>query len=112
VQFEIPLDGKVVLEAHRLDQGQEPDVVWDYLKGLEFQPEKDFRVPVDPDNPLQATLKGKVRIFARYGGDVTVSTLRLVRDRKELDKWRLDPKEVEKTLKLRKVDPRARVREK
>jgi hypothetical protein len=34
------------------------------------------------------------------------------RDKKDQEKWRVDLQEVEKTLKLRKVDPHARVREK
>ena len=63
------------------------------------------------DDPLKATLKGKVRIFARYGGDVEVDSLKLVRDKADGKKWRLDHSEVERTAKLRKVDPRSRVRE-
>lgn len=111
VQFEILIDGKVVLEAHRLDEGQNPDIAWGYLKALQFEPQDGFTVPVNTDDPLKATLKGKVRIFARYGGDVTVEEFALVRDKKENAKWRLDPKEVERTMKLRKVDPKAKVRE-
>ena len=111
VQFEILIDGKVVLEVHRLDEGQNPEMAWGYLKALQFEPQNGFGVPANTDDPLKATLKGKIRIFARYGGDVTVEELMLVRDNKEDAKWRLDPKEVERTMKLRKVDPKAKVRE-
>ncbi|HEX3149288.1 MAG TPA: hypothetical protein VHR66_14535 [Gemmataceae bacterium] len=108
VQFEVLIDGKVVLEGHRLDSGQGPDAVWPYLKTLQFEPQNGFVVPVAIDDPLKATLKGKIRIFARYGGDVTVEELALVRDKKDNPKWRLDPKEVERTTRLRKVDPTAK----
>jgi hypothetical protein len=111
VQFEILIDGKVVLEAIRLDEGQNPDIAWGYLNTLQFEPQNGFTVPANTDDPLKARLKGKVRIFCRYGGDVSVDELVLVRDKKENTKWKLDTKEVERTMKLRKVDPKAKVRE-
>jgi hypothetical protein len=123
VEFEILLDGKLILRAHWGDEGEGPDIVWGYLKTLKFKlpekeyirekerPAKDFTVAPDKNDPLRATLKGKIRIFARYGGDVTVNTLELVRDKKDSQEWRLSAKEVERTKKLRKVDPRSKVRD-
>src|SRR5688572_23628022 len=102
VQFEILVDGQVVLDAQRGDEGgASADTVWAYLRGLEFRPAKGAAVAADPGDPLRATLKGKVRIFARYGGDAEVDTLTLVRD-KEGGAWKVDPKEVERTAKVRK----------
>jgi hypothetical protein len=79
-----------------------PDDIWESLKRLEF-PQRS--IAADADNPLRATLKGKIRIVAGYAGEADVASLILVRDRKESG-WKIDPKEVERTLKIRKVDTR------
>jgi hypothetical protein len=115
VAFEILLDGKVVLQGHKLegDAVFPPNEVWKYLHRMEFHPPFDTpgaTVPADADDPLRATLTGKVRIFSRYGGDVEVATLTLVRDKKDDATWRVAPKEVERTFQIRKVDPQARPR--
>jgi hypothetical protein len=101
VKFEISVDGKVALVASRGDTGQGSDIVWWYLKQLKLRPVKGYEVKPDGNQPLQATLKGKVRIHARYGGDVTVNELKLVRDSVD-GRWMVDPNEVERTRKLRK----------
>jgi hypothetical protein len=121
--FDILLDGKLILQCVARDEGFEsPDQVWDSLSKLQFKqpdrqfiaekerPAKGFAITPDKDDPLRATLKGKVRVFARYGGDVTVTSLNLVRDKKDSQQWRLASKEVERTKKLRKVDPSSKVR--
>ena len=122
--FDILLDGKLVLQCVARDQGYEsPDEVWDSLKERRFKqpdrrfiPEKErpaegFTITPDKSDPLRATLTGKIRVFARYGGDVTVESLELVRDKKDSEEWRLSSKEVARTKKLRKVDPRSKVRD-
>jgi hypothetical protein len=57
------------------------------------------------DNPLQATLKGKVIIELKYGGQswgrAEVSELKLAREKNNA-RWKVAPAEVERTFKIRK----------
>ena len=121
VRFEVMLDEKVVRVGQAGDDGEDADVVWNYLRELPLKPgdetvPKDkrpaegFEIEPDADDPLKATLKGKVRVFCRYGGDVELDALRLVRDKADEDAWRLAPDEVDRTLKLRKAAPNSKVR--
>jgi hypothetical protein len=75
--------------------------VWRYLKRLGLRPANGYEVKPDGKDSRQATLKGKVRIYAPYGGDVMVDELKLIRNGPN-DKWRVDPEEVDRTLKIRK----------
>jgi hypothetical protein len=105
VKFEISIDNKEVLVASTGDQGEEPDVVWNYLKKLPLRPaeKSTFVIRPDADNDAQATLKGEIRIRCYYGGgEATVKELKLVRDKKDKAKWLIDPAEVDRTFKLRK----------
>ncbi len=123
VSFDVLLDGKVVLEGRKLDQGEDADTAWGYLSFLRFEqpnpdyipekerPAKGFAIVPDKDDPLKATLKGKIRVFCRYAGDVELDSLKLVRAKKDGKEWQLAPEEVERTKKLRKVDPKSKVRE-
>lgn len=103
VPFRVQLDTKDVLEAGTGDNGSpNEDAVWRYLNRLEFEPVKDFRVEPDPDDVLRATLKGKIRITANYGGTVEVEELHLVRKSKDSTKWKMVSEDVELTFDLRK----------
>jgi hypothetical protein len=123
VQFEILVDGKVVLTLHKLDQGEAADTVWGYLKtdpvknpsdvylvsAEEAERLKAFQDWLNKTGENKVALKGKYRIFCRYGGDVTVDELRLVRaSAKAL--WFLDPAQVDELAKRRTVDGAQRVR--
>ncbi|MFO0817518.1 MAG: hypothetical protein U1A77_06225 [Pirellulales bacterium] len=123
VSFEILLDGKLVLRGQVGDNGNaNANEVWDYLKTLEFQeperrfvPEKeraadDFHIVPDEGNPLQATLRGEIRLFARYGGDIRVKELKLVRATPKATKWRLSPEDFQRTKATRTIDPTKRAR--
>lgn len=125
VQFDILVDGQVVLVAGTLDRGEADfDRVWDYLKSLPLvdpavrfvlAPEEKTRLAAfqqqlaarATDNAV--TLAGEIRIFCRYAGDVTVKQLRLVRDRPNLP-WYIEPRQVDEMAKLRTVDPQRRTR--
>lgn len=124
VYFEILLDGKIVLDLKTLDEGEAgPDAAWDYLKtrplnnpadSFVLSPEetarlKAFKIVPAKDDPLKATLSGKVRIFCRYAGDARCDALRLVR-KDEKAPWLIDPKQVDELAKKRTVDPARRVR--
>jgi hypothetical protein len=99
VLFEVSIDGKVVLETGRWDEGADADTVWRYLK-QQLRPVKGYKVEVDSNDPLRATLKGKVIIESGYGGQAEVSELKLVREKDDAP-WKIDPTEVERTFKSR-----------
>ena len=100
VSFEVLIDGKAVLETSKGDEGEDADTVWRYLKDLKLRPVKGYRLEADGDDPLKATLKGKVVIDAQYGGRAEVKELKLVRE-KNSEPWRIAPAEVERTFKVR-----------
>ena len=74
--------------------------MWRYLKRLELRPVKGSKGEPDSDDPLRATLKGKLTIESRYGGLAEVSELKLVRE-KDNAPWKVAPAEVERTFKSR-----------
>jgi hypothetical protein len=103
VRFTVSIDGKVVLEARRIDTRQQnADTVWRYVDRLELRPVRMYKVEADGDDPLRATLKGKVVIQTVYGGRAQVSRLELVRDKKDAP-WKLAPAEVERTFVSRET---------
>lgn len=125
VDFEFVVQGLEVFEATTLDEGEGPDTVWGYLKTLpivqvgsrgeraeaELEALKSFHerlLPLVQNNRLE--VPGPVRIFCRYGGDVTVESLVLVRD-DEKQPWYMDPGQVDETAQRRKIDPQRRTRE-
>lgn len=124
VSFDVLVDGKVVLSAHRLDQGDGFDTAWNYLKTLPLKNPADgfvvsdaekvrlqkFMDELNKQGPTKATLKGKCRIFCRYAGDVTVDELRLVRKDAQ-SPWQLDPAQVDELAKKRTIDKQMRTRE-
>lgn len=124
VQFEILVDGQVVLTVYTHDQGgASADTVWGYLKtepaknpaevfvvsGEDAERLKAFHAELNKTSGKTTTLKGKCRIFCRYGGDVTVDELRLVRANAKAP-WFVDPAQVDELAKKRTVDPARRTR--
>src|SRR5205085_12448241 len=78
VRFSISLDGKVVLSASAGDSGrQDADGVWQYLERLDLHPVNGYAVEPNAENPLQATLKGKVIVQSVYGGRAVIAHLQL-----------------------------------
>src|SRR5579872_6823463 len=68
LRFNVWIDGKAVLEGGVGDDGQDADTVWRYLKTSSLRPIRGYRVEPDPEDPLRATLRGKVIIRAESGG--------------------------------------------
>ena len=124
VQFEILMDGKVVLHAYRLDQEEGFDIAWNYLKTQPVQNPaerfvfgaeetarlKAFQPEVENDDPKKAVIKGNCRIFCRYAGDISVKEIRLLR-KDEKSPWFIDPKQVDEMAKVRTIDKAMRTRE-
>jgi hypothetical protein len=103
VDFTISLDGHVVMESVGFDSGEQPPrEVWTYLQNRLFKPKPGFTVPADAGNPLQATLRGRIRIGTRYGGFADVPSLQLFRDDPAKNAWRLAPAEVAATAAFRR----------
>ena len=123
VTFEILVEGKLALRGTMGDDGGvRANQVWQYLNELRFEvPDPitvnpaervpgDFEIRPKTGNPLRATLKGPVRVFCRYGGDVTVKSLELIRTNSEDNWWRIAPSEIERLGKIRRVDATQGVR--
>ncbi len=124
VDFEFIVNDVVVFNATTLDEGEGPDTVWSYLKTLPVEkPKNQWGLSDEQTKSLQdfhdglpqlvknnrMEVPGPFRIFCRYGGDVTVDNLKLVRDRTDRP-WFVDPQQVEETAKTRAVDPQNRSR--
>jgi hypothetical protein len=91
VSLEVEQDGKVVLEGGTGDNGSPGAFeVWNYLKERPVEPVAGFVLEVDPDRPLEATLRGNLRVKVRYGGDVPASELKLTRRQPGSTQWFLD----------------------
>jgi hypothetical protein len=126
VEFRIYLNGQFILLASRGDEGEpDKDVVWDYLKDQPLRtpdatdlardrrdgPRKGapkpepFVVKADADNPLQATLKGKIKVYCRYSYTREVSTLWLVRKSEKDSVWRVAPDEVKRMREVEANSP-------
>ena len=101
VNYEVSMDGKVVMKTSTWDNGHpDADSVWRGLDGLLFKEVKGFEAQPDADDALRATLKGNVVIQTAYGGRAEVTQLQLVKE-SEFAPWKIDPAEVERTLKSR-----------
>ena len=73
---------------------------WAFLDEVSRLRSQGIKVEPDSDDPLRATLKGKLTIESRYGGLAEVSELKLVRE-KDNAPWKVAPAEVERTFKSR-----------
>ncbi len=95
-EITIEVDGKQHLSKHTYDNGSPPAAaVWRYLSSTELEPVAGATIPVDPVDPLRATLRGKIVIEVRYGGKAEVAELRLVRRSPEAG-WVVDSDDVER----------------
>lgn len=102
VRFNVWIDGKVALETFTDDTGEvDADTLWRNLKRLKLGTVKEYKVEADSDDPLRATLKGKVIIESVYSGRAEVSELKLVREKDDAA-WKIAPAEIERTFKNRK----------
>lgn len=79
---------------------EDADTVWKKYSTVELGSDA-AKVKADPGKENQATLKGKIGVWANHGGYIEVKQLRLVRKDKD-SKWMVAPEEIEKTLKTRK----------
>jgi hypothetical protein len=102
------VDGRVEISTETKDDGAaNQDQVWEYLKTLEFPGSsghggKGIEIVPDKGNPLQATLKGTIRVAIQYGGVAEVTELRLVRKSKDSSSWRIHSRDVDALAKKRK----------
>lgn len=126
VMFDILLDGRVILAAGTLDQGERsPDQVWRDLGSMPlYNPAGKFVHSAAETERLNAfektlesmakgdrlVLKGKVRIFCRYAGDARTDSLILIR-KDAKSPWTIAPAEVERLAASRTVDPARRTRD-
>jgi len=97
VRYVLSIDGKPVLETSTSGHGESADRMCQHLKQLHLRPVKGFRVQPDRDDPLRATLQGKIVIQVDSGGRADVSELRLIRENEETP-WLVAPAEVARTL--------------
>jgi hypothetical protein len=103
LRLTVSIDGKPVLlnaPTSPWAVGGDADAVWRNLGRVELRPFQQTRVEADRDDPLRATLRGKVVIQAGSGGRAEVSELKLVREGGTA-RWKIDPAEFERTLKTR-----------
>jgi len=101
VPITITVDGRAALKGGTGDNGNaDPDVVWRYLKNAKLQPIGDYRVERDPQDPLRATLTGKIILEVAYAGRADVSELKLIRA-DDFATWKVAPDEIERTFKTR-----------
>jgi hypothetical protein len=126
VQFDILLDGKTILVAGHLDDGgAKPDEVWRELSELDLRnPARRFVLSEEETERLmeyerhlesmakdnRVKIEGKIRIFCRYGGDITVDALTLLR-KDVKSPWRIDSRQVLEMMDKRFVDPQRRTME-
>ena len=76
--------------------------LWIKLRDIPLTFERDFKIPVDPDDDNKATIRGEIEISARLRGDRSRSPaktdhLRFVR---RGDRWFLAEEDIIRTLKL------------
>jgi hypothetical protein len=63
-----------------------------------------FVIQPDADHPLQATLRGKIKVSGRYSYTREVSSLRLVRKSEAESRWQIAPEEVDRLRDLQTKD--------
>jgi hypothetical protein len=96
ITMSVELDGKLILSATASDNGYAgPYTVWRYLKTRPMKPVTGFTIQPESERPLEAVLRGKLRVKVRYGAEVAASELKLTRRREGDQEWYLDPTWVE-----------------
>jgi hypothetical protein len=78
---------------------EETDRLMEYERHLESMA-KENRVKIE----------GKIRVFCRYGGDISLDSLTLMR-KDARSPWRIDSKQVMEMMSKRMVDPQRRTME-
>jgi hypothetical protein len=97
VSLDISVDGKPFLAGRNGDSGYPSKaVVWRYFEHIPLRPAQGVIVNPDADNPKRATIKGKIKLEARYGGTAEVDELHLVRTDASKDEWTVDRDDVQK----------------
>ena len=100
VNYEVSMDGKVVMKTSTWDNGHpDADSVWRVWMVYCSKKSKALRRS-QMQMTRYATLKGNVVIQTAYGGRAEVTQLQLVKE-SEFAPWKIDPAEVERTLKSR-----------
>lgn len=114
VGIDILQDGRQVAGYTITWTGETEAELWMNLKETRLTFERNFEIPVDPDENYRATLTGKIEIRAMRRGDpgasTTVDQLRL--RLKGPDHWVVHSEDVEATLKaagLQIPDPRPQI---
>jgi hypothetical protein len=106
-RFEVWVDGKPALKTFGGRRGDTADRLWLCLKKVGFEQVTagvrrlpPYRVEADSNDPLRATLKGKIVVTVEEGGRAEVSELSLIRE-DDNARWMIAPEDVERTLKSR-----------
>ena len=101
VGMSILQDGQHVAGFTITYDGQTEAELWMMLKEIPLTFERDFEVPVDPEDGDKATLSGSIEVHAKRrgtpGSKTTVETVRILRQGP--DRWVMVPQDVERTLK-------------
>src|SRR5262249_21254953 len=113
VSLEVEQDGKVVLRGSAADDGlPRAPIVWRYLKSHRLQPVEGFALQPESGRPLEAVLRGNLRVHVRYGAEVQTTELRLTRESEQSPSWQIDPAWVEANAPSGDLNPEtARVEE-
>lgn len=110
VGIDILQDGKQIAGYTITWSGETEAELWMNLKETRLTFERDFEIPVDPNEKYKATLIGKIEIRATRRGDPGASTTvdRLRLKLKGPDYWVVDSEDVEATLKAAGLEIPAR----
>lgn len=101
----IELKGKEILNGQIRDVERPPtDQLWDHLRTLSFSPTANAKDLPDPKTVEKTTLKGELRVKIDGAGNVELSELNLVRNKRNTSAWVIAPEDVLRILKMRKAD--------
>jgi hypothetical protein len=100
IKVDIERDGAVALRTeYGVSDSLNSSSIWNTLQGQSFTAINPIKP--DPEDPLKAVLKGRLRIVVTHVDNELASAkikeLRLVRDSDASDQWKLSPGEVERT---------------
>ena len=100
VDVQIERDGVPTLKAgYGVSDSLAPAAIWDTLQGQSFEAVGEIKP--EPTDPQKAVLKGKIRIAILHVNNeiatAKINELRLIRDAKSADRWKLATGEVQRT---------------
>ncbi|MEK6233774.1 MAG: hypothetical protein N2C14_03595 [Planctomycetales bacterium] len=105
--MEILQDGEHVAGFTITHMGQSEAEIWLLLKEIPLTFERDFSIPVDPNDDAKATLTGSLEIRTHRRGDAGTGTVTDHVDlvRRGASDWHMTDAEVDRTLKATGLKP-------